>query len=158
MGRMRAVSLACAVAMLAALTLAGPTTAARTTAVSGTWDWDNLTWNEKVVGEYLFFNGTEETARTGWSGSFEGTSFDTFQGVIFPSGTLVATLTVHFDGTVLGESGKMTMEVTCLATDESFGGRWVIRNGTGGLKGVHGYGTWGDHGNPLVEYAGKVSW
>jgi hypothetical protein len=156
----RAISVTCALAMLLALSFAGPVRATSPTIVSGTWDWDNLTWvTEKVAGGNEIFSGTEVTARTGWSGSFEGDSFDTFAGVFHRSGIMTATLLVYFDGSVLGRSGTMTMHVTCLlGPDGSFGGSWVIKDGAGGLDGLHGQGRWGGWGGDLVEYAGSVHW
>jgi hypothetical protein len=156
----RAISVTCALALLLALGLAGPAQATSPTNVSGTWDWDNLTWvTEKMAGGNEIFSGTEATARTGWSGSFEGDSFDTFSGVFHRSGVLTATLLVYFDGSVLGRSGTMTMHVTCLgAPDGGFGGSWVIKDGAGGLEGLHGQGRWGAWGGELVEYMGSVQW
>ncbi len=155
-----AVSVLCALAMLLALSFAGPARAGSPTAVSGTWDWDNLTWvTEKMAGGNEIFSGTEATARTGWSGSFEGNSFDTFAGVIHRSGVLTATLLVCFDGSALGRSGTMTMHVTCLgAPDGSFGGSWVIKDGAGGLEGLRGQGRWGFWGGDLAEYTGSIHW
>ena len=160
MGRKRGISLACAVALLAALSFAAPARATTPAAVSGTWDWDGLTWvTEKVVGGNEFFSGTEATARTGWSGSFEGESFDTYTGVIHRGGTLIAQLTINFDGTVLGRSGTMVMEINCLANrGHGFEGAWRITRGTGDLEGLHGTGTWGAWGGELVEYKGAVHW
>ncbi len=124
MGRKRAVSLACALAMLVALSVAGPARATPPTDVSGTWDWDNITLEiDKVAGGNLFFSGTEVTARTGWSGSFEGESFDTFTGVADRT-VMIAWLTIYFDGSVLGRSGTMVMDVSCLAnTGHGFAGK-----------------------------------
>jgi len=160
MSRKRGIPLACALAMLVVFGLAGPASATSPTAVAGTWDWDNLSWvTQKVVGGNEFFSGTEQTARTGWSGDLAGTSFDTFTGVIHQNGAVVAQLTVYFDGSVLGRSGTMVMDVSCLANNgHGFAGKWFIRSGTGGLAGLHGNGSWGAWGGDLVEYSGSAHW
>jgi len=142
--------------MLVAFSVAGPARATSATEVSGTWDWDNLTLEiDKAAGGNEFFSGTEVTARTGWPGSFEGESFDTFAGVSHRVwGELW--LTVYFDGSVLGRSGTMVMDVSCLANNgHGFAGKWFIRSSTDGLKGLRGNGTWG-WGGDMAEYTGSV--
>lgn len=128
--------------------------------MSGTWDWDNLTWViEKVVGANEFFSGTEVSARTGWSGDFEGTSFDTFGGVFHKNGTGDGKLIVNFVGSVLGHTGTMIVDASFLANrGHGFAGTWFIRSGTGELEGLHGNEAWGDWGGARVEYEGKVHW
>ncbi len=158
MGRKRTISLACAIAMLVAFSFASPASATPSTDVSGTWDWDIVTLEtDKEAGGNVFFHGTEVTARTGWSGDFEGDSFDTLAGVSHRvSGELW--LTVYFDGSVLGRSGTMVMDVSCLVNyGHGFAGKWFIRSGTDGLEGLHGNGTWG-WGGEMAVYTGSVHW
>ena len=144
-GRSFALALCIAVALtLVAIPAAGATT--QRADASGVWSWggnygDFVFDPGKLVGGNQFFTGHEHG---GWTGTFEGTSYEPFTGIIFKSGTLWAIITINFEGTVFGQSGTAVMKLTVNAPPPpvTMGGRWVIVSGSGGLRHLHGFGTW----------------
>jgi len=140
-----ALALCIAVALtLVAIPAAGATT--QRTDASGVWSWgENYGGSAfdlgKLVGGNQFFTGYEYG---GWTGTFTGTSYEPFEGIIFKSGTLWAIITINFTGTVFGKSGTAVMKLTVNAPPPpvTMGGRWVIVSGSGGLRHLHGFGTW----------------
>jgi len=156
--RLFALALCLAVALtLMAVPAAGAAT--QRTAANGVWSW----WGgEFVPGNVAdgnqFFTGYEYGA---WTGTFDGTSYEPFKGVVFKSGTLWAIITINFTGTVLGEHGTAVMKLTVNAPpDVTMGGRWEIVSGSGGLRHLHGFGTWIYVGDAATysygDYEGKV--
>jgi hypothetical protein len=139
-----ALALCIAVALtLVAIPVAGATT--QRTDASGVWSWGEdygpFSFDPgKTVGGNQFFTGYEYG---GWTGTFTGTSYEPFHGIVFKSGTLWAIITINFEGTVLGQSGTAVMKLTVNAPpDATMGGRWVIVDGSGGLRRLHGSGSW----------------
>jgi hypothetical protein len=58
---------------------------------------------------------------------------------------VIALITVFYAGQVLGVAGSMIMEITVFADKISTpgeGGRWVVKDAAGGLKGLRGEGDW----------------
>jgi hypothetical protein len=145
-----ALALCVAVALtLVAIPAASATT--QRTPAHGVWSWgeDYGPFSfvpGKTVGGNQFFTGVEYG---GWTGTFEGTSYEPFKGIIFKSGTLWAIITINFEGTVFGQNGTAVMKLTVDAPpDVTMGGTWVIVSGSGGLRHLHGFGTW--------EYEGDI--
>jgi hypothetical protein len=140
---------ACAVLFLG-LTVA-PTTAAappRVTpgisrsAAEGVWTWVVTVmdvWKETPRG-VQFASGSEDGT---WTGTFEGSSVDTFGAELRPDG-LWALLAISFEGTVLDKTGTLEILTTAVANDPDrpMRGRWTIISGTGDLANVRGQGTW----------------
>ena len=99
--RLSLVALCIAVALtLVAIPAAGATT--QRTAASGVWssgeDYGPFVFVPgKLVGGNQFFTGYEYG---GWTGTFTGTSYEPFKGIVFKSGTLWAIITINFGGTV----------------------------------------------------------
>ena len=128
---------------LVAIPAAGATT--QRTDACGVWSWgeDYGPFSfvpGKLVGGNQFFAGDEYG---GWTGTFTGTSYEPFKGIVFKSGTLWAIISINFEGTVFGQSGTAVMKLTVSAPpDVTMGGRWVIVSGSGGLRHLHGFGTW----------------
>ena len=152
MTKARLVTLALCIAValtLVAIPAAGATT--QRTDASGVWSWGEdygpfVFDPGKLVGGNQFFTGYEYG---GWTGTFTGTSYEPFKGIVFKSGTLWAIITIDFEGSVLGRSGSAVMKLTVNAPpDVAMGGRWVVVSGSGGLRHLHGSGTW--------TYAGDV--
>lgn len=129
--------------ILVAVPAAGATT--QRTDASGVWSWGEdygpfVFDPGKLVDGNQFFTGYEYG---GWTGTFEGTSYEPFRGIVFKSGTLWAIITINFAGSVLGQTGTAVMKLTVNAPpDATMGGRWQIVSGTGGLRHLHGFGTW----------------
>jgi hypothetical protein len=106
----------------------------------------------------MFATGSEAST---WTGTFTGTSTDTFKVVMSGSGAMWATLSISFVGSVNGADGTLRMFATAWAPpDATMTGTWVILGGTGGLSGVHGQGTWTYTGSVgdlnSADYSGKV--
>ena len=152
------VAVAClAVAMLALpMSVAAATTP---TPVSGTIALTSLVPLEaKPAGKsdniIFLFDITEE-----WDGDIvaTGTTESTWvtHNWVGPMGGPDTWFNVHekliLDGTVLGESGTLTMELIIVGTE----GRWTILGGTGELANLHGHGTVTLTTTPY-SYTGKV--
>ena len=142
--RLFVLALCIAVALiLVAIPAAGATT--QRTDASGVWSWGEdygpfAFVPGKLVDGNQFFTGYEYG---GWTGTFTGTSYEPFKGIVFKSGTLWAIITINFTGTVFGQSGTAVMKLTVNAPpDVTMGGRWLIVSGSGGLRHLHGFGTW----------------
>ncbi len=141
-----AILLACVAVALTVMVVPAAGATPAHTAASGVWSWGGDYGGSdfvvaKVVGGNQFFTGYEYG---GWTGTFTGTSYEPFNGVIFKSGTMWAIITINFTGTVLGENGTAVMKLTVNAPPPPaiMGGRWAIVSGSGGLRHLHGFGTW----------------
>jgi len=96
--------------------------------------------------------------KTEATGTLTGTLCGTERDVGFPDGSVTINSTGVFTGTVAGRSGTAVLTAVGEAGRGSPGGRfggvgaavsWVMDQGTGGLAGVHGQGTFGT----LVNFA-----
>ncbi len=135
-------------------------------AASGTWtvtggDWygpkivgvNHDKWSEKWTGIEW---GT-------WVGTFQGTSVEPFKGEYFRNSGFWFIITVNFTGSVHGVDGTAVIRVTINDIPDTpfgMGGRWTVVKGSGGLKQLHGMGTWflarlGNLG-PEMDYTGEV--
>ena len=126
------------------------------TAAYGTWCWSAASSVDKVAGGNFFRSGSETAV---WTGTFDGTSFDTFTMVVYRSSMVTGKVTVYFEGSVDGRAGTMVIEIFGMITDVYEGGSWVIKSGTGALAGLHGEGKW--WAQPWTtdsEYEGKIHW
>ena len=142
----------------AVLAKSGPPTPA-----SGVWSWVNTGWTDGMtVGTcpacIMFATGSEAST---WTGTFTGTSTDTFKVVMSGSGAMWATLSISFVGSVNGADGTLRMFATAWAPpDANMTGTWVILGGTGGLSGATGHGSWTYTGdgeqNNSADYFGRV--
>jgi hypothetical protein len=114
-------------------------------AASGTWSWVNTGWNvwKTTPKGVEFATGSEDGT---WTGTFEGTSADSFSGRFKPSGAFFGLLTVKFEGTVEGLDGTLeiltTFEVTKEDLTAPMSGTWMIVAGTGELANTCGMGHW----------------
>jgi hypothetical protein len=124
----------------------------------------------KIVGDNVFLNTWEDGI---WSGGIAGVSIDDpchimIHGTnVWPPPSfdyrLFTAISTIKDCTVDGKTGGLV--IFCAGKAE-FGkewhGAWVILSGTGGLKGIHGQGTWWGMGAPgpeawgFVEYQGWI--
>jgi hypothetical protein len=157
-----ALALCIAVALtLVAIPAAGA--APSRTDASGVWSWGDeygpfsFVPGKVICGNQLF-TGYEYG---GWTGTFTGTSYEPFEGIVFKNGTLWAVITINFQGTVFGQSGSAVMKLTVNAPpDVTMGGSWVIVSGSGGLRNLHGFGSWTYVGDAATysyaDYAGTV--
>jgi hypothetical protein len=127
-------------------------------AAEGVWTWVNTGWDvwKETPRGVQYVSGTEEGT---WTGTFEGSSIDGFGAEIRPDDTLWALLTISFEGTVDGRTGRLEILTTAVARDPDrpMRGRWTIISGTGDLANLRGQGTW--YYDPDVEgarYAGII--
>lgn len=138
-------------------------------AASGVWTVPLEEWNPpKVVGvnhdnANLKFTGVEWGV---WEGTFRGTSEEPFAGGSYRNGTSQFIIWVYFTGSVYTEddvllgTGDVVIRVDLDADSEGMGGRWTVAHGSGGLKQLHGMGTWvylgpGELG-AMSDYSGEV--
>ena len=106
----------------------------------------------------MFFTGYEYG---NWAGTFQGTSYEPYRGIAFSNGVMWALITIEFTGTVDGHSGTAMMQLTVNAPpDVTMDGKWVITSGTGGLRHLHGFGSWTYVGSnddfSWADYSGTV--
>jgi hypothetical protein len=96
----------------------------------------------------VFYNMDDNGA---WLGTFEGYSSDDGSLIVHPSGYYaLLKSTVSFEGTVLGEYGRLEMRVNgwipmsalVVGDFSQYEGTWVITRATGDLRGLVGQGTW----------------
>lgn len=114
-------------------------------AAEGIWTWVNtgaVTWKTANDGtEYV--TGIEDGT---WTGTFEGSSTDAFDGEIRDDGSLWGLLRVAFEGTVFEKTGTLEILTTWVVPrkdpSEPMSGRWRIVSGTDELADFHGEGTW----------------
>src|SRR5437667_11678801 len=78
---------------------------------------------------------------TCFHGTFEGTWVGTERDVIHPNGTLTGQASGVFSGTVNGRSGTCVFSLEVSITRNGDVTHWVVDQGTGGLAGLHGQGT-----------------
>lgn len=151
--------------VLALVMVAPAATAAPPTAAAGGWTWEITSWDQVETGSGIVrFTGTEASI---WTGTFSGSSVDSFRGVLWPNDpndpnddTLWALLNLSFTGSVNGVEGTMLIRTTAWAKalDQPMRGQWVILRGTGGLANLRGQGTWyadaaGGHYSGQVKFA-----
>ena len=108
--------------------------------VSATSDVSLIPTPVKTAGGNTFFSHSGEGS---YAGDFEGTTFATHQWHMKKDGTIIVHINVVFTGSVLGESGSITMNMVGKA-----GGTitWTIISGTGDLANLKGTGTFGADG------------
>jgi hypothetical protein len=110
--------------------------------VSGDWFYTPyMVEITKVVGGNTFKYGEENGI---WGGNFDGTSTDSFNVIVHPSGFVTCQGEINFEGTVNGEIGTMVI-LFIGKKDLSTGlwsGKWVIIGGTDDLANLNGHGTW----------------
>lgn len=131
------------------------------TDVSGTWSWVNTGWDV-----WRHDDGTKYVAGTEdgtWTGTFEGSSLDSFGGTLRPDGSLWGLLTISFEGTVEGRTGSLQIATTWVVPKsdpgEAMTGKWVIVAGTDELVDLHGHGTWvylGADPTNHADYEGSI--
>jgi len=122
--------------------VAAPASATPPVPAEGSWTWTNTSWNQvDLPSGGARISGTEYAI---WTGTFAGSSIESFKGTIMPDGTLTALIRIEFTGSVNGAEGGLSIQLTVWAKSlvEPMGGRWTIRGGTGGLADLHGQGTW----------------
>ncbi len=86
-----------------------------------------------------------------------------------PKFIFIRTLIIHSNGefditgqitgtaTIFGRSGGFTQRITGTGTPmKAIHGQWVIMNGTGGLEGLHGEGTFSGIAGQASDYAGRI--
>lgn len=125
-------------------------------AAEGTWSWVNTGWDvwktTKKGVEHA--SGTEDGT---WTGTFEGTSMDSFAGVFKQSGAFFGLLTVKFEGAVGELTGTLeiltTFEVSADDLDAPMTGTWMIVSGTDELANLRGDGTWVYEGADPTDHA-----
>jgi len=125
-------------------------------AAVGTWSWVNsgsVVWKTTHDGtQYL--SGTEDGT---WTGTFEGTSVDAFDGEIHADGSLFGLLRIAFTGTVAGKTGTLEILTTWMVPERhpsaAMTGRWHIVSGTDELANLHGQGTWAYAGSDPSDHA-----
>jgi hypothetical protein len=131
---------------------------------SGVWMWtyvdDGYEWvDDFSLPGWFFASNTQE--RGIWSGTFSGTSIEPWVFYVDPDGDLWAMITIHFVGTVHGRYGKATIALT-VASEDPLSGQWSVIRGRGGLRDLHGLGTWvwtRDEGvYSYADYYGAVWW
>lgn len=120
-----------------------PAAAAPPEPATSVWSWVGGDWNQRdLPSGGAQFTGTESGS---WTGTFVGTSAESYRGVIMPDGTLTAVIWIEFTGSVDGVSGELLMQTTVWAKSgggKTMTGRWVILRGSGGLADLHGSGQW----------------
>ncbi len=138
-----------------------------TTRVSGGWSWVNVSSTETTLtGGNKLFAGDEIGT---WTGTFKGTSYDTFAMTLTPPfdwdnndyGPAWGTLMSYYTGTVAGKKGSMVVFFTIEepADDPVMVGHWVIMCGTEGLANLRGSGTWVSSGvDSSATYKGRIAW
>ena len=141
-----------------------PVAASTPTDVIGTMKYTPLPDPEgetKIAGGNTFLDTIEYSS---WEGSFEGVSFDECNVVIHRSGAWAYNAIVYFEGSVSGQTGKLTMRFTGSRPDalSDWEGSWVILNGADGLANLHGQGIFYGPGSPgfgeegAITYEGQV--
>ncbi|WP_062303900.1 hypothetical protein [Demequina subtropica] len=152
---------ACALVMGAPPALAGPPEAAE-----GEWNYvvDPASVTARTAGNNTFITAAEDAVFTG---TFEGTSYDTFSLICHQKAPDVVDINVkgdiYFTGDVMDQSGTLTMRFVGKMTSTNCGpaegatwtGTWTIIDGGGGLADLHGHGTWTGPAY-FLDYAGKV--
>jgi hypothetical protein len=130
---------------------------------AGVWSWVNTAWIPgRTIGTCPscidFATGSEAST---WTGTFAGTSTDTFKVAMSGGGAMAATLAISFVGSVNGADGTLRMFATAWAAPGgTMTGTWTVLGGTGRLSGVHGEGTWIYTGTPAgdtADYSGLVT-
>ena len=116
-----------------------------------------LAGEPKIAGGNTFLETVEESR---WEGSFEGVSFDECNVVIHRSGAWAYNAIVYFEGSVSGQTGKLTMRFTGSRPDalSDWEGSWVILNGADGLANLHGQGIFYGPGSPGFGEVGAVTY
>lgn len=148
--------------MVLAVALAGtPASADRATSVEGEWTYVPANVEVREYGRYVVTTGT---GVGNWTGTFEGMTESEWV-VVTPLDESYGMYSerMTFTGTVDGRQGTMTI-VTFghqvpggiePGTGGPWSGHWFVKNGTGGLDGIRGHGTWG--GGPWpIPYEGRV--
>lgn len=91
------------------------------------------------------------------TGIVDGTRIGSGDAVIHPDGTLNTQNTGVFTGTIAGKTGTAEMAYRGSGTFASASGTYTIRNGTGGLAGVHAVGSDSGSTTGPTSFAGTES-
>jgi hypothetical protein len=123
--------------------------------VSGLWRYQPFILDMQVIHGTTFLKTYENAT---WAGTFSGTSTEDGKVVIDPSGAWTFRGIVHFEGSVNGKSGRMTMYASGSRPDgfSDWRGTWEIKYGTGELADLHGQGDWWGPGAPGPEQWGDI--
>ncbi|HET9724725.1 MAG TPA: hypothetical protein VFR44_12915 [Actinomycetota bacterium] len=159
----RTILLLAAIALMLAM-VGTPAAAEPPVPATGVWSWVGGEWNQvDLPSGGARFTGTEFGH---WTGTFVGTSAESYKGVIMPNGTLTALIRIEFTGSVDGAHGTLLMQTTVWAKSlvEPMTGRWVILGGSGDLANLRGQGAWifesCDEDPPwrcYADYSGQVN-
>ena len=154
-----------AVVLVLAVVMAAPVSAHGGTTIDVEGSWTYAPTGEDQVREFRRFTRIVNTDDGVWTGTFDGKAKGKF--VVLSRNDLSYALyreTIKFTGSVdgLGEGtmtiltfGKQTPAGEGPGEGGPWSGYWFVRNGTGDLEGICGYGTWG--GGPWpIPYQGKV--
>ena len=111
----------------------------------------------RLIGGETFLNVTEEAT---WTGTFEGVSTDNCVVAMFRSGMEAYKADVQFNGSAGGRHDQLTLHLTGVKTNASadWNGHWVVVDGTGGLSGLQGHGTFTGKGSPGFGQEGEISY
>ena len=144
----------CIVAILSTLSISSAHATPPTTA-SG--DWTYIVTHEEITREAdgnTFIYGEDVGT---WTGTFDGTSDETFIVVVHRSGFMYYKGLLDFTGTVDGKSGTLVIRTVGKYDPgtEEWSGQWVIISGTDDLANLRGQGTFRGI-SYAVEYSGKV--
>jgi hypothetical protein len=138
----RSIFMLVTIALMLAMT-GPPAAAAPPVPATSVWSWVGGDWAQvDLHSGGARFTGTEFGT---WTGTFVGTSSESYKGVIMPDGTLTALIRIEFTGSVQGASGTLRMQTTVLgksSVDAGMMGRWVILSGSGDLANLRGQGMW----------------
>jgi hypothetical protein len=141
------------IVLLIAVTL--PVQAGPPQNASGLWQYQPFIMEAREAGCNTFLTTFENGL---WTGTFEGTSTEDGKVVIHCNGSWSFNAIVTFEGKVDGREGTLEMSVNGSRPDETadWFGRWVITDGTDGLKNLRGQGTWWGPGAPAPEEWGDI--
>jgi hypothetical protein len=111
----------------------------------------------KVAGGNTFLKTVEDSW---WDGSFAGYSFDECNVVIHRSGSWAYNAVAYFEGSVQGQTGRLTLRLSGSRPDafSDWTGMWVILTGTEGLANLHGQGIFYGPGSPGFGEIGEITY
>lgn len=162
------VLLLCAIAVPAARASEPPAMPPVLSDASGVWSWTytevGFGWEATHLGWTYMYNNQE---RGTWMGTFVGTSVEPWVVYVDPTQNIWAMITIRFKGAVQGRVGKAVIAIALYipaGSQEPMGGQWTVVSGKGGLKRLHGLGTWvwthDDEatGTSYADYSGAIWW
>lgn len=158
-----------AVVLALSAVMAAPVSAHGGTSIDVEGEWEYWATGTDVIREYRHYTVIRNTDAGEWYGTFVGDQRGKF--VVAVRNDLSSAVyheRIAFDGCVVDDGGDRhcgTMTILTFGKQIPGGmgpgeggpwsGYWYVRNGTGDLEGIRGYGTWG--GGPFpIPYQGKV--